>query len=375
MKMQGKRVKAALEALVQEKNLPYVDFSISKGHEELYRYYTAKDGNATGMERLRLYSCTKVCTAACALKLVEEGKLDLDDPVSKYLPAYAEAFKLDENGQPIPVKTPMTIRHLLTMTGGLTYDMDTPPLLELKKLPEEEVSTEQFISTFIKTPLIFEPGSRYNYSLCHDTLGGVIEAITGKRLSQYMEETFFKPLEIGDLAFHSQDKGLANLYAFTPINTVVQIDAYGVTKIPKHYDCGGGGLIGQISEYAKFGRMLASGGVTAKGERLIQEETLALMRSEQLSKMMEDNNFSCAIGSDYSYALGVRTRLKATEWGLPVEEYGWDGAAGSFLLIDPVHQISVTVGMHIMNWGKILAGEHLKLVEAAYADMEEAGLL
>ena len=129
--MNGRKTVAYIEKLCQEKGLPYLDVRLYKGYENLFSYGKANGKAVTGKERLFLFSATKPMTVACAMRLVEEGRLSLDDTVEKYLPAYKDTFVLDENGNAVPTKNKMTVRHLLTMSAGFTYDVQTQPVQEL----------------------------------------------------------------------------------------------------------------------------------------------------------------------------------------------------------------------------------------------------
>ena len=173
--MNGQKTKEYIEKLCREKGLPYLDVRLYKGYEELFSYGVANGKLPTGKERLYLFSATKPMTVVCAMRLIEEGRLALDDLVESYLPAYKDAFLTDEKGNAVPTKNKMTVRHLLTMSGGLSYDVQTKPVQELMQKTGGKPTTEEGVNAFIKTPLSFEPGQRFQYSLCHDVLAAVIE--------------------------------------------------------------------------------------------------------------------------------------------------------------------------------------------------------
>lgn len=370
--MKGVRTKAYLEYLIKEKNIPYLDICVGQGQDTIFRCFSDKQGKATGEEQLYLYSCTKPLTVIGAMRLVECGVIGLDDLVEKYLPSYANTFILNEAGEPTPTKNKMTLRHLFTMSGGLTYDIHTQPLQELKKTTSKTVD---IVNGFIKTPLSFEPGARFQYSLCHDVLAAVVEIASGKRFSQYMQEEIFAPLGMVNTGFHNMPQTFADMYEATADGGVRQIAPINVLGIGSDYDSGGAGVISRVEDYAKFARALACGGETKDGYRLIGNETLRRIYRKQHSSMAVDNGFTCVQGEEYGYGLGMRTRLKETEWGLPIGEFGWDGAAGAYLMVDPIHKISVVIGMHVLTWPYVFAGEHLKLVQCVYEDMREEGLL
>ena len=363
--MNGKRVRAYIRDLIEKKDIPYLDFSLSVEDKQIFRFYDGKKG-ATGKEDLFLWSCTKPLTVVGVMKLVEKGKLGLDDEVEKYIPEFGHTFL--PNGERTTKK--MTVRHLLTMSGGLSYNLDTPPVRALREKSGDKASTREIVAKFAETPLLFEPGERFEYSLCHDVLAAVVESVSGKRFAEYMDEEIFKPLGMENTRFHGNESNLAAAYSVEK-GKIQPIERKNWLVVGENYDSGGAGVMSCVDDYAKFARALACGGVAENGHRLIREESLLQIRKPHFKSAGVENGFTCAQGDDYGYGLGVRTRIRATEWGLPVGEFGWDGAAGSYLMIDPTRKISIVMGMHLLGWPEIFRGKHLNLVKAAYADMEE----
>ncbi len=373
--MNGKKTVEYIEKLCKEKGISYLDVRLYKGCENLFFYGVANGARATGKERLYLFSATKPMTVVCAMRLIEEGKLALDDLVESYLPAYKDAFLTDENGNAVPAKKKMTVRHLLTMSGGLSYDVQTKPVRELMQKTGGKPTTEEAVNAFIKTPLSFEPGQQFQYSLCHDVLAGVVEKASGKRFSKYMDEVIFQPLGMTDSGFHIEDKGMYDMYDCDEEGKIWQITPSNRLILGDDYDSGGAGVISNIDDYARFAVTLACGGVTENGYRLLKEETLEQIRSTAHADMQVENNFTCVQGDEYVYGLGVRVRKRDTCWGLCKGEYGWDGAAGTYLMVDPHNKIAVVVGMHLMSWPYLFRGEHLKLVQSLYEDLRKEGVL
>ena len=373
--MNGKRAIEYIEKLCEEKGISYLDVRLYKGYEEVFSYGKANGEQPTGKERLYLFSATKPMTVVCAMRLIEEGKMSLDDTVESYLPAYKDAFLLDKNGNAALTKNKMTIRHLLTMSGGLSYDVQTKPVQELLQKTDGKPTTEQAVSTFIKTPLSFEPGERFQYSLCHDVLAAVIEKVSGIRFSVYMNEIIFQPLGMTDSGFHTESKGIYDMYDCDENGKIWQIEPYNRLVLGENYDSGGAGVISNVDDYAKFAVALANGGVAENGVRLLKEKTLEEVRSTAHADMQVENAFTCVQGGEYAYGLGVRVRTKDTPWGLQKGEYGWDGAAGTYLMIDPRNKIAVVVGMHLLSWPYLFRGEQLKIVQKLYEDLREEGAL
>ncbi len=359
-------VKQKIEEIRKESGAPYLDVSFSRQGKEVFRCVLGE--NATGRERLRMYSCSKPITAVVAMRLVEEGKLCLDDEVEKYLPEIADCFILSEMGERLPLRRKMTIRHLFTMTAGFTYNVNTQAILDLVR-ENPNATLKNMIGAFVKSPLSFEPGERFQYSLCHDVLAAVLEAVENKRFSQIVKERVFQPLGMNDSTFENVSSGLAEQYTAKEDGSVAPMKNVNELLPTLAYESGGAGLISTVDDYAKFARALAVGGVGENGVRIIGEQALAVLSREQIGEVSANNQFTCVQGAEYGYGLGVRVRKTATKWGLGAGEYGWDGAAGSYLMIDPNTQSSVVMGMHVRSWPYIFTGKHLEIVKLLYENV------
>ncbi len=355
-----------IEQLRQETGISYIDVICKKKHETIFRY-TSGEG-VTGKELLHMYSCSKVLTAVAALRLVEEGKLSLEDKVYTYLPEIEKAFVLEENGERRIVGQDMTIRHLFTMTAGFTYNLATEPIQQLVKESNGQAVLRDFIPKFVETPLSFVAGEKFQYSLCHDVLAAVVEVVTGKRFSRYIKETIFEPLGMHNSYFDNSEEGVFEMYAAS-VEGDVSLHKDGKLLMPtKSYESGGAGLASTVEDYSLFAEALACGGVGKNGYQVIKKETLALLCTEQFKGLSLNNGYTCIQGDDYNYGLGVRVRSRDTEWGLEKGEFGWDGAAGSYLMVDPKREISVFIGMNVLNWPAVFIGKHLQIVEQLYKE-------
>lgn len=358
------------ENLIERKNIPYIDILVKRNHQTVYRYMDGFRYNPTGKEILYMYSCTKPITAVCAMQLIKQGKLYLEDEVSKYLPEYNEVFLLDKNNNRIKPKNKIKIKHLLTMTAGLTYDRETRAINEVLQKTNCMATTRQMVSAFAKHPLAFEPGTDFLYSLCLDVLGAVIEIVSGLTFGQYVQENVFSPLEMNSCTFDEKRFEGKIKQCFTYKNgEYVPDDLFHLMKLSKNYESGGGGLIGTVEEYSIFADTLACGGISKSGYELLDKSHVLLMSTEQVSKLSVNNSFTCVQGEDYGYGYGVRIRKKALSEGVPVGEFGWDGATGSYVLIDMKNKVSITIGMNLLNWPNIFNGEHLNIVKLIYQDL------
>ena len=355
-----------IEKMREKFGIPYIDVICCKEYHELFRYTsgTIEKGN----KRLRMFSCSKVITSVVALRLIEEGKLSLDDKVFHYLPEVKNAFILNENNQRIVVGDQITVYQLFTMTAGFTYNVKTHPITELASKSEGRAQLRDFIAKFVETPLSFVPGTRFQYSLCHDILAAVVEIITKKPFSQYVEEVIFKPLGMKDSTFNNSSSQLADLFLADVDGGISKIENQNSLLPTNAYESGGAGLISTVDDYILFANALACKGVAKNGYRVLKEETLKLLATERFKSLSIDNGFTCVQGDEYGYGLGVRVRTVETEWGLPKGEFGWDGAAGSYVMVEPKQKVAIFIGMHVKNWPVFFSGKHLEIVENIYKE-------
>lgn len=358
--------------LVKTKNLPYIDVYAVKGGKPVYRYFTGKN-SVNGNEKLAMFSCTKPLTVVCAMKLIEQGKLSLTDKVSKYIPNFKNAYLINEKGEKVKPKQEITVYNLFTMSSGLDYERQTEDILKLQREKYETATTVDVCSTLVNRPLHFEPSTSFLYSMSHDVLGAVIEVITGETLAKYMEENIFVPLEMNNSSLETAKyfDTLKENYDITENGFELNDGSTLKSFIPvKNYSSGGAGLVTTVEDYMKFAKCLANNGLAENGYRLISEKSIKDIQTVRINLLQIKNTFTCGQGKDYGYGLGVRVRTKKLECGLPIGEFGWDGAAGSYLLVDNTNNISIVMGMNILGWPKVFEGEHLKIVEKIYNELK-----
>ena len=358
-----------IEEIRKEVGIPYLDVICYQDHKEIFRYLSGE--KTTGKEKLYMYSCGKPITVVSALRLVDEGKLSLEDKVCDYLPEVKNAFILNEKGEKEYVGEQMTVRHLFTMTSGFTYDdVFSLPVVQLAKESEGKAVLRDFVAKFVETPLVFAPGERYRYGVSHDVLAAIIEVITGKKFSAYVKEVIFDPLQMNESRFDNLEENMADVYMAYEDGRVERIVEEKYLIPTPAYESGGAGLVSTVEEYIRFADALACGGVAANGYQVLGKEVLRQLTSEQLKEISLNNNFTCVQGGDYGYGLGVRIRQKPTEWGLEKGEFGWDGAAGSYVMMDPTKKVSIFIGVHLRNWPIIFKGKHLPIVEKIYKELK-----
>ncbi len=358
------------QTLCRQKGVPGCEIIVRKSHKTLYQN---RFGEANG-EQYLLYSCTKPITVAGVMRLVEREKLCLDAPVYEYLPFFKNVFLEKDGIQAVPQK-PVTVRHLLTMTAGFDYSFDRTPIKALFEGTAGHISPIDFAKAAIASPLIFEPGTRFQYSICHDILGALIESVSGKSFAEYQEQEILSPLGMDHTGFLTQPeriRKIAPLYQYQDqtqtLETLEQIFRHGLYD---RYESGGAGMVSTIEDYAIFADAMACGGAASNGYRLLKPETVDLIRSEQLKSFTLNSEFSCAAGSGYSYGLGVRTLVsQADGQKSPIGEFGWDGAAGSYILMDPKNQLSIVFTTHILSWPPMLGTMHAPIRDLTYTALE-----
>lgn len=357
-----------------ERGVPGLELAVCRDHEVIFHECagfsdSARTQPASPADRYWLYSCTKPLTVAAAMRAMEDGLFALEDPVSKYLPAYRDVY-LMKDGARIRPKTTMTIRHLMTMTAGLNYNKERESIRRAQKETNGCATTVQIAEALAEDPLDFEPGERFQYSLCHDVLGAVIEKASSQTLRDYMQSVLLRPLGMTDTDFETAGAPdrLAALYAYNVQTDRVSLQSgrNDFVLSPAYYS-GGAGVVSTAGDYLAFADAMACGGVGRNGKRILSAESIDLLRAEQISSFTAIQKFSCTCGPDYGYGLGVRTRSHFNE-GVrsAVGEFGWDGAAGADLLVDPEHHLSMVYVQHVLGWPAMVGAVHLRIRDILY---------
>jgi CubicO group peptidase (beta-lactamase class C family) len=310
----------------------------------------------------RIASMSKAITSVAALMLVEDGKLRLDDPLSKFVPEFKApvvAVANQEDGKvvwtTVKAKREITVHDLLTHTSGISYRFFNRPYLG-KRFVEAGVSdglseTPGTIGDNVKriarVPLFSQPGEVFEYGLNTDVLGRVIEVASGKTLAEFFHERLFEPLKMSDTGFQvPRDKRarLAALYEPGRDGGLVRIGTKPVTRgllvysatyptaEDSRYYSGGAGLVSTAGDYHRFLRMLLQRG-EVDGKRLLKAETVARMTRDQLGKVKMGGGVH---GDRFGYGFGVETRREAL---LPAGSYSWGGLFYTFFWVDPKNEV------------------------------------
>lgn len=374
------KLKNCMDKLVEEYNTPGIDCIVYKGHEQVFRYFTGmsdieNNKKMDGSELYLIFSMTKMLTCTAALQLFEQGKYIMSDPVSNFLPEFskmkiasnelntenaakivtgASAGETVKNTESGFAQNPITIKDLFTMSGGLNYDLRADYIL--KALEDGKTSTRELVGSLSKTILGFEPGTRFCYSLCHDVLGALVEVWSGKSLGEYMHENIFKPLGMENTFFglpkdEERLSKMAARYIFDENRIPQRLPLECAYNLSEEYQSGGAGLTSCCADYALFLDALACGGMGKSGNRILSSATVALMGQNHLTgKQSEDFEL---LRPGYGYGLGVLTHINPVKSGSlsPIGEFGWDGAAGAFSMVDTKNNLSLTYFQHIHNSG------------------------
>jgi CubicO group peptidase (beta-lactamase class C family) len=307
----------------------------------------------------RIYSMSKPITSVAFMTLVEEGLVALDDPVSRYIPAWTDLGVYDggfmETFRTKRPARPMQIVDLLRHTSGLTYGFQQRGNVDAayRKLGIGEIETKGALSGMIEAlaglPLEFSPGEAWNYSVSTDVLGYLIGVISGQPFEAFLMSRLFEPLRMSDTDFFvPPDKvgRLAACYSLTPKGVVLQDDPTrsGYLAAPD-FVSGGGGLVSTTEDYYRFCRMLLNGG-ELDGERILSPKTIALMAANHLPGGRDLTGMSRSLFSEAAYAglgfgLGFSTTIDPAATLIPssVGDLSWGGAASTFFWVDPKEEL------------------------------------
>ena len=384
-----------LDQLTASEKLAGASVLIMRDGKEAYYHQSGFQDVATQtpLQRdtiFRIFSMTKPVTAAAVMTLVDEGKVDLDDPLSKFVPelAHLGVYISKENGATITqVARPIRIRDLLTHTAGFSYwfQANSPVAREYDEvLGAGRFETWRFdpkrgglnglAKALSQVPLVSQPGDHWHYSMALEVAGLVVERASGETLDTYMKRKIFGPLGMKDTGFfveQGNEKRLASLYGPDAAGKLELIEkgADSVLLRPVPGLSGGGGLTSTIDDYARFAEMLANGGELG-GQRVLSSKSVAQMmtnqlQANQLAELPYLAQFGLGgTGNGLGFGLGGAVVVDPTKSAVPtvVGEYSWGGAASTTFWVDPKNRISVVFMTQFlppsteMLWDKLHAG-------------------
>ena len=339
----------------------------------------------------RIYSMTKPVTAVAFMSLYEQARCSLNDELSKYLPEFADMRVLvgGNASQPktVPATEPIRLWHLLSHTAGLTYAFTRSSVLDdmylaagADPVTDPTADLETMCARWAALPLLFEPGSAWNYSVATDVLGRVVEVITGQTLEEVFTERVLGPLAMTDTRWWVEGADadrLAALYVPNPsTGKALRYDAMGATALsPPALLSGGGGLVSTASDYARFTQMLLRGG-ELDGARVIGPRTLRYMTRNHLPGgaylasigrgMFAETAFD---GVGFGLGFGVTADPVATKVTSSPGEFSWGGYASTAFWVDPVEQLTVEFYTQLVPSSTYPVRTELRqLVQAALVD-------
>ncbi len=361
------RISEVFRQQIDKGNLPGVVVMVARKGRLVYADTIGFQNKQAGLPLskdaiFRIYSMTKPLVSVAAMMLVEDGKMQLNDAVSKFLPGVKDlqvsVAKVDAEFARttyalIPAEREITVQDLLRHTSGLAYSSLTQNAVVKEAYAkggiDEDIrglSPAEEVERFAKAPLAHQPGTVWEYSLATDLLGRVVEAASGKRLADFLDERLFKPLGMNDTAFWVPIDKLGRLAEALPVDasTGKPIKLYDVTAVPNN-DSGGAGGVSTASDYLRFAQMMANGG-QFDGKRFLSRTTVELMTSDHLgariqalSPMTPGEILLSTPG--YTFGLGFAVRQAAGVAGVSgsAGEFMWGGYAGTYFWIDPKEQL------------------------------------
>ena len=353
------KMTAYLDSLA-EKGIPSTDCIVYRDHKVIYRHMNGtvdkeRKEKVRPDQRYLMFSMTKVQTMTALMQLVEQGKLSLDDEVGKYLPAYRDLQVKDEEGLRA-LKEPMKIWHLASMQSGLDYELNRPGILRVLKEKGQAATTRELVDAFIESPLESVPGTHFHYSLSHDVVAAVIEAVSGMRFGEYLKKYLWEALGMTDTFFAKpMNDGLERLAQQYIVKEtgIVPMEQSCNYQLSENYESGGAGLVSCTEDYAKLGDALACGGVSSDGVRILKAETVERIKKNLLCETALEEIAVNMGRKGYGYGCGMQVLMHPEKIGStsPAGIFGWDGAAGSCIQMDTASKTSFVYVQHVRNCG------------------------
>ncbi|WP_028347820.1 serine hydrolase domain-containing protein [Bradyrhizobium murdochi] len=363
--------KAAIDQVLRQKceakEIPGVVAMAATGSEVIYQGAfgqrdLSKDDAMTADSVFWIASMTKAITTAAGMQLVEQGKLSLDEPIGKVLPDLASPQVLegfDANGEPKlrPATKPITLRHLMTHTAGFAYNMWSEVCATyLDKTGTPAITTCQ--NAALKTPIMSEPGTRWEYGTNIDFVGKAVEAVSGKRLDAYLRDHMFSPLGMNDTAFKITDsmrQRLVGMHARGADGSLAPIP-FELEQEPE-FHMGGGGLYGTAADYIKFTQMILNKG-RGNGNEVLKPETVALMSQNHIGDLtmgkmvtvapIYTNDVDLYPDIVKKWGLSFLITTAQTAEGRSAGSLAWAGLANTYFWIDPARDVSGVILMQLL---------------------------
>ncbi len=322
-------------------------------HFEPYGVLDLESGTPVERDTLfRIYSMTKPITSAAVMMLYEEGHFSLDDPVGKFIPELASMKVYDGMGETgmrlVDQQRPITIRHLLTHTSGLSYghhqDSPVEQMYREANITDPDSTMKEMAEKLGKLPLVTQPGTKWRYSNATDVLGYLVEVVSGVPFDRYLQDNILDPLSMTDTSFYVAEENLdrlATVYGASTNGKIAPLDNPMVNRQrrPHTMFSGGGGLVSTGADYMRFCQMLLNGGMLGDA-RLLAPKTVEMMRSNHLTDDLKPFAVGQSNASDTKgcgFGLGFRVVMDIAQHGIIGSNgiYSWGGAASTVFWIDP----------------------------------------
>ncbi len=338
--------------------------AVEHHHQRVFQNSYGSDGRDS---IYRMFSMSKPITAVAVMILYERGLIDLNDSIAKYLPEFQHMKVCNKQGI-VDAKKQISIQNLLNMTSGLVYPAaDTEGGKAMARLFAEikqqvkmgrKFSSAEICNILAQAPLDFEPGEGWKYGSSADILGGMVEVVSGRRLSEFLKKELFEPLEMADSDFQVAESKLARLAKMYTRKdeqghleiadekmmeslTLLAFSSINPSEEPC-FESGGAGLYSTLEDYMHFLRMLVNEGVY-NGQEILGRKTIAFMRANQLNQAQRDSiYFDGLAGYGYGNLFRVMVDNVTASSNGSVGEYGWDGLPGNYFLVDPEEGLAVT---------------------------------
>src|ERR1700731_1741940 len=366
--MQSKaQIDQILRQKTDAKEIPGVVAIAANSKETIYqgafgKRDLSKDDAMTLDSVFWIASMTKAITTAAAMQLVEQGKLSLDAPIGKVLPDLASPQVLegfDAAGEPKlrPAKKEITLRHLMTHTAGFCYDMWNGDMVKyLAKTGLPAITTCK--NDALKTPIMSDPGTRWEYGTNIDFVGKAVEAVSGKRLGAYLHDHMFAPLAMTDTGFkigEAQRKRLVGMHSRGEDGSLAPIP-FELEQDPE-FHMGGGGLYGTAGDYLKFTQMILNKG-RGNGRQVLKPETVAMMGQNHIGELnvtkmttaapIYTNDVDLYPDQDKKWGLSFLINTAKTAEGRSPGSLAWAGLANTYFWIDPARDIAGVILMQVL---------------------------
>ena len=331
-----------LDGFIKNFGIPFYDCIVMKDGACVYRRsngYTEGKTAVTGKELYNIYSCSKLITCVAALQLYEKGVFGLDDELCRYMPEF-ENMTVADGDSVRPAKNKITIRQLFTMTAGFSYDLYSPSLKKCSEETDGKCPTREAMKYLAKEPLLFEPGYRWEYSLCHDVLAALVQVLSGMTFGEYVKKNIFDVCGMENSAFLIDDLNkLVCQYRYNEeTDKVGKCTGDNVYRIGTEYESGGAGCVSTLEDYIKFLEAIRT-------YKLLKKETVDLLSTNQLTREQLDMPSYWVYGKP---GFGLGQRCPADESQLP--EFGWGGAAGAYYFIDVKNGITAYFATHVLGY-------------------------